>query len=311
MPLLCYNITPVPVPLAASNPPVPTIPPTIGPPGSRGPAVNVTSELRGLTPPDYTALEIQRPGTFEYEWTDDPEYSTVPLIVGGPVPGAHAATHATAAGDPVTVDAGLAGALVGDPGHSHSLISNWVFHETFVAPEAPGTVLLTILENVPGPVAPTAQPGHPRTLQVSFPAGWEGGNVTVDGFNMSGGIISEIFLAAPGATVPGFSNFSTIVGATNSAPGGAGPDAATVETAGTLIVAGEFDAAVAAFTKLSVDAADEPFAGVDLIRHHFTPTSPPDGSRIYEVWYYQSFGLSTSVDPTGAVIDPGHTHTVS
>src|SRR3990172_3642792 len=79
MALLCYNLTGAPVVLVAGNPP-PVIPASSAPP-SRGPAFNVTSELRGLTGPQYAALEAQRSGTLVYEWTNDPEYDVGVLTI--------------------------------------------------------------------------------------------------------------------------------------------------------------------------------------------------------------------------------------
>ena len=72
MPLFVYNITGVPVTLAAGNP-VKIIPASVAPP-SRGVGIDVTKSLKGLTGPNYTALEAQRVATLVYEWSTLPEY---------------------------------------------------------------------------------------------------------------------------------------------------------------------------------------------------------------------------------------------
>lgn len=51
--------------------------------GTRGAAVNVTSELRSLSQPQYTAIQdLVNAGSVEFEWSNLPEYSVYPLMVG-------------------------------------------------------------------------------------------------------------------------------------------------------------------------------------------------------------------------------------
>ena len=42
--------------------------------------INVTAELRGLSPLDYAAIELQRPGSFEIWWDDLSSFSTHSLV---------------------------------------------------------------------------------------------------------------------------------------------------------------------------------------------------------------------------------------
>lgn len=80
MPLLAYNMTTSAVTLAAGTP-APRLPASASP-GVRGAAVNVTTELRGLSAGNYDSLETQREaGTVEYAWTGTPEYDTQGLSV--------------------------------------------------------------------------------------------------------------------------------------------------------------------------------------------------------------------------------------
>ena len=78
MALLAYNLTSEPVTLVAGVPSV-TLPPSQDPP-SRGPAVNVTSKLEGLSSEDYDLLAAQAVDTIQYAWTGEPEYDTYVLI---------------------------------------------------------------------------------------------------------------------------------------------------------------------------------------------------------------------------------------
>ena len=99
MSLIAFNLTGSPVVLAASFPTAPTLPASNSPP-SRGPGVNVTSELRpdltvdpangvagGLSAANYTAIQAQiSANDIELEWTADAEYLSDAVLPGGPVP---------------------------------------------------------------------------------------------------------------------------------------------------------------------------------------------------------------------------------
>lgn len=68
--------------LVAGHAPIPVLP-SSGTTGTRGPAVNVTARLKGLTSGQYTALEAQRTGSqFSIEWSALPEFSTGTLTIG-------------------------------------------------------------------------------------------------------------------------------------------------------------------------------------------------------------------------------------
>ena len=82
MALLVFNCSGVPVTLTGL-PEVVVVPASASPP-SKGDAVNVTSELRGLTSLQYVVLDAQRVGaSLLYQWTSEPEYSTSSLVTGG------------------------------------------------------------------------------------------------------------------------------------------------------------------------------------------------------------------------------------
>jgi hypothetical protein len=85
MSLLAYNLTAAPLPLAAGAPIV-TLPASASA-GSRGPAFNVTGELKGQLAPAFALLQAQAnpvglPATVQYEWSALPEFNTFSLVVG-------------------------------------------------------------------------------------------------------------------------------------------------------------------------------------------------------------------------------------
>jgi hypothetical protein len=82
MSLLAYNLTILPLPLAAGVPIV-SLPASLSA-GSRGPAMNVTGELKGLPAiGGFDLLQAQvAAGNVQYEWSGLPEFNTFTLVVG-------------------------------------------------------------------------------------------------------------------------------------------------------------------------------------------------------------------------------------
>jgi hypothetical protein len=81
MSLLAYNLTTAPLLLAAGAPVV-TLPASASA-GSRGPALNVTGELKGQLAPAFALLQQQVAlGYVQYEWTGLPEFQVYSLVVG-------------------------------------------------------------------------------------------------------------------------------------------------------------------------------------------------------------------------------------
>ncbi len=86
MALLAYNRSGAPIALAESNTPL-ILPESASPP-ARGPAVNVTYELRGLTAEQYTDLVAQATEEgIDYVWTGPPEFDTGDLFPIAPSTG--------------------------------------------------------------------------------------------------------------------------------------------------------------------------------------------------------------------------------
>lgn len=81
MSLLAYNLTTAPLALAAGAPIV-TLPASTSA-GARGPAFNVTGELKGQLAPAFALLQAQvAAGQVQYEWSGLPEFNTFSLVVG-------------------------------------------------------------------------------------------------------------------------------------------------------------------------------------------------------------------------------------
>jgi len=157
-----------------------------------------------------------------------------------------------------------------------------VRHEPFAGVVAPATALGTIDEGAASASAST-QPGHPQTLDVAFDAGWEGGDITITGVGPNGLAVNETYIANPGATVTGAKAFLSIDanGIVNSAPTSTG-DAATVQTGTGIGIAAE---GTSVFLKLTVNGVAEAFSATDTTNRTFDPTTAPDGTKFYEVWY--------------------------
>ncbi len=85
MALLAYNRTGDPITLVEGSPAA-VLPPSASPPG-RGPGVNVTTELRGLTEQQYADLAEQAASAIDYVWTGPPEYDTGVLLPAAPSTG--------------------------------------------------------------------------------------------------------------------------------------------------------------------------------------------------------------------------------
>lgn len=106
MSLLAYNKRTTVTTTAAGSPPVAL--PVSALDGTRGPGVNVTSELKGLSGGNYVSLEAQRTaGDIDFVWQGEAEYSTPGLTVeavenAGAAAAAQAAAIATAATDATT-----------------------------------------------------------------------------------------------------------------------------------------------------------------------------------------------------------------
>lgn len=309
MPLLVFNLTAAPVVLAAGNP-VRTIPLSASPP-NRGPAVDVTSELRpsaavdpakgvagGLSAANYIALQAQvGAGSLAYEWTSDPEYLTATLETSGPSPGLHAATHKTAGGTDVLAIANATPAI------GAVTLAGAIYVEAPDAASLTGVVATVDCAN--GAQIIAAQPDYARHLQLRMVEGGAAitaGTCDLVGRGMDGAALAESLDITGGtktvitANVYARLTSATVVGQVGGGAGttiGIGLGAAL----GLPIPAG---AASVAVLKTVVDTVDEAVAGVDTTARSVAPTTPANAVHDYLFCY------SYTVTPAQVA----HTHNV-
>lgn len=123
---------------------------------------------------------------------------------------------------------------------------------------------------------PFTNPVVPRNLTVTFGATWDGGTVNVVGTDQYDVAINENFVPGAGTTVTGTKVFKTATSATKSL---VGVDAATASI-GTGTKLGVVANLTSAFGILTVDGAAEAVT-VDATNDAFTPTTAPNGARVY------------------------------
>ena len=326
MALLAFNKTTTALPLAKGNP-IRTLPASLSP-GVRGPAFNVTSELRGLSNSDYAALQVQvAAGSCEYEWTGDKEYTTATLVTTGLTPGAHASTHRAAGADSLSVSsatqasaAGNAAVSVSDSGHTHassSVSDGGHTHSATVtamriaahvgvpvplAADAPASVATLMAAVLPadGAQIVAVQPDVPRKIQVEVLLGPSTtGDVTVAGLDPSGAVITETFSIAAIALLKSAKAYSKITAITMANVTGA---------AGTVGIGPAIDLGVplsqvpagsgVVVFKAACDGADEAVGVVDAAAGTIAPTTAPNGVHDYDFWY--TYSVTPTAPATGS-----------
>jgi len=283
MSLLVTNLTGTDVVLAKGSRSV-TAPAKVGS-LTYGPAVNVSSELKGLVAGDYTALETQRAGTLAYFWSNGiPEFAVGTLTVGANVNGVTVQNTTT------TVSALVQARKVEFPTTTKlaELIS-------VVNTVLPSNVALTIL----------LQPDVARKLQVRIITGSTAGTLTLVGVDQNGNAATQAIDIAVGAgtrTVVTDKAYATLTSATIS--GGSGFAGSVSIGLGTALgVPTNKSPAATAFAvyKEQVNGLDETVGTVDATAMTIAPTTPADGAHSFAFWY------NFTVTPTS----PAHNHTLA
>lgn len=258
MSLLAYNKTTTAVVLAAGNP-ARTLPASSSP-GVRGPAVNVTSELRGLSGGNYASLEAQRvAGTIDLEWTGDAEYETSGLTTGGPSGSEVRSAH-------VRVTAPLAAA-------ADNIVAA-------IDPVADGALTIA------------AQPDVPRKLTLTIvdaDASISAGIATIVSTGPSGESQTEVVSLTGGSAVKtttkahGKIASITVSGVVGAAAG----DTLSVGVSAALGLPGRKTPLAAGFAvhKANVDQVDEAVGTVDATAGTIVPTTAPNGAKHFDFWY--------------------------
>ncbi len=345
MALYVHNLTGAPITLAGTT----VVVPISAAPPARGPAVNVTSELRGLTNGQYAALEAQRVAgpSLSYEWNDAPEYLIGTLkFLTGPPPGPHETTHATGGADALTVSSGTAAVSASQAAHDHTGATGStspgvtasfavIRHERYALPDAT-TSTVFITATAVGDASPKAldgvQPNCPRVCQTTLDGAWVSTDdvvITVTGVVETGNGDTEVFTIPLGSAPGALQLTKAFISITNVAftkPAGwtagtfdleAGTALGLIHTApetglGWLQEVGY--AGVGAAVDMTIGTLD----GV-----HFTyiPTTALDGAHNVEVWYSTNLPATVggtahthtiaSATPVVSTSDAGHTHNLT
>ncbi len=150
----------------------------------------------------------------------------------------------------------------------------------FLAPAAAAVAVhAAVAESDPNTFpGPFTDPVIPRTLDVVFAAGWQGGDIIVDGTNQFDVVIQETFTSNPGATVNGVKVFKTVTGAAKTVTAGAA-DTATLQTGGAI---GILNVIADTFGWLTMDGVMEAVT-LDATYASFTPTTAPNGVHNYHL----------------------------
>jgi hypothetical protein len=250
-----------------------------------GPAVNVSSELKGLIAGDYTALESQRSGALAYFWSNGiPEFDVGTLTVGANVNGVTVQNTTT------TVSALVQSRKVDFPATTKAadLVS-------VVNAVLPSDVALTL----------ALQPDVARKLQVRVVTGSTAGTLTLVGVDQNGNAATEAFdISTSGGdrTLVTAKAYATLTSATvSSIDTPAGTVGIGLGTA--LGVPTNKSPAATAFAvyKAQVNGLNEAVGTVDATAFTVIPTTAPDASHSYAFWY------NFTVTPTS----PTHTHTLA
>ena len=277
------NLTNVDVVISASNAKRAITVPANGGVLTYGSPIDVTSELKGLTAGQYTALETQRPGVLAYYWTDGiPLFAVGTLTVAVNLGGTVAVTNTT-----TTVSALVQARKVEFPATTKlaELIS-------VVAAVLPSNVALTL----------ALQPDVARKLQVNVVTGSTAGTLTLVGVDQNGNAATQaISIIGAGTTVTDKA-YATLTSATIS--GGSGfAGTVSIGLGAALGIPTNKSPAATAFNiyKAQVNGLNEAVGTQDATAMTIAPTTPADGSHSFAFWY------NFSVTPTS----PAHNHTLA
>lgn len=283
MALLACNLTAAAVTLAAGKRSV-VLPAAVAP-LTYGAPVNVTSELAGLTDPQYALIEAQRgAGSIALFWDDGiPLFPVATLTVGTNVSGV--TVQNTAATVTAFVESRQA---------------------VFTAPDAADLIsIVAAVLPADGAQIIAAQPDYPRKLQVRIVTGSTAGTLTLVGVGVDGQAVTQaIDISTAGGTRTTVTThaFATLTSATVSAintPAGTigiGVGAALglpSQQAGIVTAFGVF--------KATVDGGNEAVGTVDATARTIEPTTAPNATHNYV------FNYKFTVTP----VSPAHNHALA
>jgi len=221
-------------------------------------------------------------------------------------PAAHASTHTTGGVDPLTIDDGTTGLTVNSAtATNNAFVANG--HYVIDTPEADGTQVGLVGQTSTGAI-PTRQPGVPRTIDITFPANWATGSITINGTGRSGDLVTETYGFPPGGgVVAGTKPFYFLTDFVNDFPI-VGP--VVNATLGMGRAFGVPEKGVVAFLKISFDGVNGAFSISDVANGTFDMVGNHNGNHGIDVWYTYSV-TPTQAGHTHTVTDPGHAHSIS
>lgn len=174
-------------------------------------------------------------------------------------------------------------------------------HETLTAPAAGGTNIAVQATDDIDTTTFSAQPDYPRNIAVTFGANWPATvHVYVEGKGADGETLKEIIQASQGTTVNGVEAFAvvtryfttegtsttTATPTTDSVTAGVGVAADLKLAAAASTVFGvAAKGSTVSFYKLHANGADEAIAANTPAKGTFRPTTVPNGSKHFHVWY--------------------------
>ncbi|MEQ1643676.1 MAG: hypothetical protein ABL959_09560 [Pyrinomonadaceae bacterium] len=138
-----------------------------------------------------------------------------------------------------------------------------------------------------------AQPKTPRNLKITITDGNSGisaYSITVVGKAPNGETISETFTFADGLTPAGSKVFASLTTVTvNSIVGDGASDTLDIGMGSKLGLPVPLGATGLTLSKLISDGTIEAASAVDTTNNSFTPTTAPNGTKIFEVWFGYGF----------------------
>ena len=123
---------------------------------------------------------------------------------------------------------------------------------------------------------PFTSPAIPRSLEIVFAAGWQGGDITINGLDQFSAPITEVIPDTPGSTVAGVKVFKTVVSASKELVAGT-TDTATLQTGAKIGIPATIAHAYGILHLAGVTEA----VVLDTTYHAFTPTTAPNGTNDY------------------------------
>jgi hypothetical protein len=261
-----------------------------------GAPVNVTSELEGLTNPQYAALEVQRAaGSVVFFWDNGiPNYETATLAVAtsaAAVQNATAVNQTTVATNQNTTPTNQNTTPTNQTATATNNAARLGGHVRYQAPLAADNIYIVAAVLPAGGVQILAhQPDFPRKLNIHITVGSTTALMDIVGVGPSGEAVTESDLDVHTAgDVPTAKAYATITSITLKGVTGAGGTVGVGHGLALGLPAAQVPAASGFVVyKAGVDSANEAAGAVDAVAGTVTPTTAANGVHNYDFWYTYS-----------------------